>query len=258
MTIETRSVFYYGHVIDDTNPNLPFSEGGPEINAVLNLGDYTLAEFTTEVARAMNDIGGQIYTVAVNRDTRIITISAPGTFELLVSTGSTIGTGVYSLIGFTGADRTAAITYAGDSASGEEFTPQFYLQDWIASEDFVNPTSSVVNTSAAGDVEVVTFSDEYFFEFNIKFQTDNDQGFNAWIETDLSGVSNFRAFMVAIIKRTRFEIMRDRDTRSSFEKIILQKTPLSSQGTGFKLLENKRIKGYFDSGKLTFKDVTAT
>ena len=113
MTIETRSEFIFGHIITTNNRNIPFDEGGPELNAQLNVGTYSLTDYVVEVARAMNVVGGQTYTVSVDRATGFITISAPGTFSLLFATGATIGTGNVSLLGFAATDLTGSTSYTG-------------------------------------------------------------------------------------------------------------------------------------------------
>lgn len=53
--IRTKSKFYYGHTIDSDNNLLDFKEGaGTELTATLNVGEYSLTDFVTEVARALN------------------------------------------------------------------------------------------------------------------------------------------------------------------------------------------------------------
>lgn len=257
--INTRSVFYYGHVIDETNFSLDFNEGGGEITANLNLGSYTLTEYATEVQRALNDAGALDYTVTVNRDTRILTIAASANFDLLVSTGSTLGVSTFGLAGFTGVDRTGAATYDGDTASGSEYKPQFKLQSYVPSENFVIPNRASVNTSASGrNVETVTFGDVNFTEFNITFVTDRPQGLDSPMENNPNAVSELRDFLTAVTKKNTIEFMPDRDNRGTFENLLLERTQSDRNGVGFQLFEmlNKSMPGFYESKRLRFRKIT--
>jgi hypothetical protein len=88
MTIETRSKFYYGHTVNEANLYINFDDGSGEVTAQLRAGSYSLTDYVTEVARAMNEVGGQEYTVTVDRSTRLITISASANFSILFLSGT--------------------------------------------------------------------------------------------------------------------------------------------------------------------------
>ena len=108
--LSTMSKWYYGHYIDTTNRNLPFNDGTDKV-AILNVGDYTLTEFVTETSRALNAASSLTFTVSVDRSTRLITIAAGSTFELQTTSGASAN--VFSLLGFSGADKTGTNTYTG-------------------------------------------------------------------------------------------------------------------------------------------------
>lgn len=262
--LKTRSLFYYGYSITSDNFQLDFNEGGGELTAQLNIGNYTLTEFVDELIRALNSTPtiANTYDVVVDRDTRIITISADGNFDLLVQTGSHAGTSAFSLAGFTGLDRTGAATYDGNIASGSEFRPQFFLQGYVDPTIFKKNVSASVNESANGEVEVVTFGEVSFTEFDIRFNTDTAQpngclGGGSYIETSATGVPDLIAFMDNITKKNKIEFMKDRDDTSSFFKLILERTREDSAGIGYKLRERTDIglSGYFDTGIIRFRVV---
>lgn len=257
--LNTRSSFYFGHLVDATNFTIDFSEnsGADVYSANLNLGTYSLTDFVTEVERAMNAEGGQEYTVTLTRSTRIITISAPSNFELLTSSGLTLGTSAFSLIGFSGADKTGFNSYDGNSPSGDEYRPQFYLQNYVDFDDIQEASSSSVSTSAQGVVQVASFGNNKFMECNITNITDLEKVKGNWIENDINAVQNFRNFMLYATKKGEMEFLPNRDDSSSFTKCILESTRMSRNGTGFTIYElyGKGLPNFFESKKLKFREV---
>lgn len=255
--VTTFSKFYYGLIIDTQNQFMDFKEGaGPELTATLDVGEYTFNDILVEVKRALEDAGAFTYTVTGNRATRQITIaSATGTFSLLVGSGSHSGSSIYSLIGFTGSDRTSAMTYSGNGTSGSEYRPQFKLQSYIDQNDWQQAADASINKTASGRVEVVSFGVEKFFTFNIQFATDIDQGCNTVILNNPTGLEDLRNFMRYAITRSPLEFMPDKDLPNTFYKIILETTPDSSTGVGYKLHElyDKNLPGYFETGILKWR-----
>jgi hypothetical protein len=255
MSITTRSVIYYGFELSLTNRNLNFNEGGPELSAPVDIGGYSLTDGLSAVQDALNVAGALTYTVSLDRSTRLVTISTTSTFALLVSTGSQSGTSIFSLMGFTGADRTGASSYTGNLPAAFELLPQFVLQDFVDKADLQEAVEAEVNESADGTVEVVKFGTRQMYEFNIRFITNIDQGSSGVIETDLSGVANARSFLQSAVKKIPFEFMKDRSNRAIFDKILLDSTPLSSKGTGYRLVElyGQGLPGYFETGTLKMR-----
>jgi len=260
MALNTKSVFYFGHLIDNTNFTLDFDEGSGEINAELDPGSYSITEFATELARALNEVSElpQVYTVTVERSTRIVTISAPASFSLLVSTGSNVGTSVFTLAGFTGADRASGTSHDGDSPTGKEYLPQFKLQQYVPSSIWRNPTSASVNISSSGVVEVIRFGNIQFMECNIKWVTNNDVGTNDYIDNNPTALTDLIEFMDAITQKNTIEFMEDRDSRSFFETMILEKTRESTDGVGYKISEllNIKLPDWYETNKLMFRKIS--
>lgn len=254
--INTYSKFYYNIVIDETNFNIDFAEGaGPELTATLNPGEYTLDDMKTELERALNDAGALTYTVTVDRSTRLFTITTTSTFKLYVSTGSHLGTSGFTMIGFTGADRTGASTYTSDTAVGSVYEPQFKLQSYVSKDDWQQAADASVNKTASGRVEVVKFGTEKFFQWNINFATNIEQPCGGPILNNASGLANLRDFMQYCITRSPLEFMPDKNTPNTFYKIILESTPDSQNGTGYRLKElyDKSLPGYFETGLLKWR-----
>jgi hypothetical protein len=257
MSLSTHSKWFFGHEIDAANYSLPFDEGAGEILAELNAGSYSLSEFATEIARAMNAVGGQVYTATVNRATRKITISAPGTFALLITTGSTAGTACFALAGFSGADVSGASSYTGGSASGLEYATQFVCQDFVESSDLQGAADATVHKSATGRVEVVKFGTESFFELSLKYATSRPMGSGSPIRENLTGLADLRTFMQNLVTKNRLEFMPDENDPNTFHKVILEKTPENDKGVAYKLREmyGRGLPGFFETGVLKFRVV---
>lgn len=255
MSLNTHSKFYYGYAVSSAALNVDFSEGGPDLLAVLNINDYTMTDFCAELERALNEAGALEYTVSVNRATRIISISASGNFELLVSSGAHAGTSIFDVIGFTGADRTGDDSYAANQASGNVYNTQFILQSHIGSEDYQDATYATINKSASGKVEVVSFGNESFVEFNIKFATDKEIGSGSVVRTNTTGVDDLRALMRFFVSKAPFEFMQDEDDSNAFQSLMLEATADDSKGLKFKLKEmyGMGLPGFFETGVMKFR-----
>lgn len=253
MSIETYSVFNYGHTITDDNKFINFNEGGGELSAQISVGSYTLGEFTDAIALAMNDVGALEYTVTLDRSTRFITVTSTAAFDLLIASGTNSAISAYGLMGFFGADLTGLLTYEGGAASGSQFEPQNILQSFIPFENNVRNTNSSVNQSASGVVEVVTYGQVRFMECNIVPQTDvPNQGY---IKNDVAGLANLRDFLSYSITKAPIEFVPDIDTPSTFTKCLLESTRQSRDGVDFKITQFKKLFKYFQSGQLTFREL---
>ena len=257
MAIDTFSKFYYGHTVDRDNRFINFDEGGGELSAEIAVNSYTLSEFIVAIQTALNGVGTLNYVVTVDRSTRLITIAGDSNFTLLAGTGSQIGQSVFSLMGFSANDLSGNSSYTGDSGSGFEYRPQFRLHNYVDSSTFEQGINTVINKTSEGDVEIVTFGRENFFEMDIKYIT-NNQGDNKVILNNPTGLADAISFMQDITQKRRFEFMKDVDDPDTFSKVILESTPGFSQGTGFKLKERfqDNLRDYYDTGLLKLRVVT--
>ena len=251
MSITTTPVFYYGYTVTVNNIYLNFNEGGAELTGIVSAGNYSFTALGQEIERVLNSYGTQLYTVAANRSARTFTISAPSTFSLLFASGSNAGLGVGSIIGFT-TDQTGSLSYTG-SATGSEFIPQFPLQDYTGLDDYQEYSSATINESESGKVETFSVGLRKFMEFNIGPITNNSVAGLFRKTTD--AVGDLRSFMTFIISKSDIEFMPDETDRSTYYTIVLERTPTSSTGTGFKLNElySKGLVGFFETGKLRFR-----
>lgn len=256
MSLTTFSQFFFGHTVTTANNQIDFAEGGPELTALLNIGSYSLEDYATEVARALNAAGAFTYTVTVDRDNGELTISAGSTFSLLVATGSHSGLSAYSMMGFTGADRTTFSTYTGNNMSGSDYVPQFILQDHISTDDLRSSQDETVNTSANGQIiEVIKFGVKKFIQLSIKYSTDISQPGVGPITDNPTGVSDLRTFMQYITTKAPIEYMPDLSDPDTFQTIFLDSTGESPNGTAYTLKEryDRGLPGYFDTSILKFR-----
>lgn len=247
--INSMSKFYFGTEVTLTNFYLNFDEGGSELTAILRRGYYSLTDFAAEIARAMTEAGGQTYSVSVNRSTRVLTISASGSFSLLITSGTNVGQDIFSLAGFSGVDVTGT-SLSGGSGAGYEYIPQFRLQDYVKPGQRQETIDSTINETGSGRIEIVKFGLRSFIEMNIRFITSVCQG--GAIENNPEGYEDAEFFMTELIKRGDIEFMPDRNDTSTFYEISLDSTEQDSKGLKFKLTEEP-VQDYYKTGKLVFR-----
>lgn len=253
MGLSTFSTFYYGIKIDTNSQNLNFSEGGGELTAVISVGSYALSDFVVKIQDALNTAGALVYIVTVDRNTRQITISATGTFEILLLSGTQISTSPFSIMGFSGgSDLTGSATYTGASGSGSEYTPQALLQDYVDGEHQIEKIQSSVNESGSGDLEIISFGEKKIIEMSFKWINNNIE-VRGFVKKDSNAVSNVLVFLNDLIRRGPLEFMPDISTRSTFKKCVLESTPSSSKGIGFKLEEHSELQDFHNIGPVKFR-----
>ena len=257
MSITTRSAFTYGHTITVDNQSMPFSENGvDELVATFRIGAYTLGDFATEMARAMNEAGTLNYVTTLDRSTYKITISGDAVFWLYVTSSTLSSVSPYSLLGFTTERSGTASSYEGDLMSGSIFKPQFLLQSFVAFEDNQEANEVTVNETASGRIQVVKYGDINFMECNITAQTNIRQAKGSAVEDNPTGEDDLRAFMKYIVTKAPIEFIPDRDA-TAFTDCLLEKTQRSSKGTGYKLKElyTKGYANWWESGLITFREI---
>lgn len=256
--IQTRSQFYYGHTVDENNFWLDFQEGtDPILSAQVEIGEYTITDFCSAVARAMNLIGTFDYSVTLNRTTRIITILGSGSFKVLPVSGANSSKSVLPLLGIV-SDTGLATSHAGVNASGSIWRPQRRAQNFIDFMDQQSAVDGVSRQTTNGKVESVRFGTTY--TMSAQFDFINNYHIPASIEsieTDLLGIENARAFLVYATTKADLEFMADRSDPATFTKCLLESTPDDKEGLGFKLQElyAKGLVGYFDTGTMKFRKI---
>lgn len=256
MAIDSWSKFYYVDSVTRSNQNLNFDEGSGELQAIIDVASYTLDELPLAIKTAMDAVGTQEYTVTLDRATRVFTISASGSFDLLIDTGTQAGTSIFSVIGFTGADLTGLTTYSGNAQSGTSYGVQFKLQDYVAPDFSQQRIQPAVNESASGKIEVVSFGIRKFIEMNLMFITNSVMDGKV-IRNNASGVEDALSFLEFATTKAPLEFIEDDLDSDTFYKVILESAPGSSDGTGFILKEEtgNNLRDIYKTGLLKWRIV---
>jgi hypothetical protein len=259
MAIETHSKFYYGYEINTQNSKIDIDEGSGELTATLSSGIYSPGDLATEIKTQLDAIGTKTYTVIFNRNDRKFTIACDsGTFDILIASGANSGLSPYDLLGFTGVvDLTGFGTYTSDSASGSEYKTQFKLQDYTPKENWLEKVDASVNQSATGEVEVISFGDVRFIEFNLLFITNKPMDGKV-IRNNASGVEDVRDFLEFAIKRGNLDFMPNENDPNTYTKVLLETTEASSKGIAYRLKEetSKNLPGFYQTGRLKWRVVS--
>ena len=248
MTIFNKSVWYYGHTVTQTNRAIDFQEAGGPLSANLRVGSYSLTGFAAEVARTLNLAGDNTYTSTVDRSSRQITISSDAIFSLLPVTGVS-SQDVFPLLGFS-TDQTGATEYTG-TASGFEYSPTVTLQDYNDFERDQESVNALVNTTASGRVESVTFGRNKFMTCNIRYQSNRKLSF---ANNNDTAVEDLISFLEYATTKAVLEFMPNVNDRDGFRQVVLESTSASSSGTAFRLRESDGIPGIYDTGRLRFRE----
>jgi len=256
MALSTWPKFYYGFEITTDNYYININEGSGELTAILSLGIYSPGDLATEIKTQLDAVGTKVYTVTFNRTTRKFTIACnTGSFSILISSGTNSTLTSYDLLGFTGtSDLSGSGRYTSDSAAGFEYKPQFKLQDYTDPEHWLEKTDAAVNEAANGLVEVVSFGDINFTQFNLLFITDKPMDGRV-IRNNPQGVANLTDFLESAIRRGNVDYMPDEDTPTTFYKLILESTEASNKGIAFRLKEEtgKSLPGFYQTGILKWR-----
>lgn len=250
MALKGYSAFNYGHSIDNNNRFINFSEGGPELTCLVSIGSYTLQTFANAIATALNSVGAQEYDVTVDRDTRQLTITAPGNFELLISSGTNKTISAYVLMGFSGADLVASDSYTGNEASGSQYITQTPLLDYTPFELNQVKTEAVVRKTSSGINEVIVYATDQIMKCAMPAITDITP--QRHIRTTATGVQEAREFLEYVIGKNKIEFMPSIDDMYTYTPCLLQKTSTNSKGVGFWLKPRKKLAGYYEIKGLEF------
>jgi hypothetical protein len=252
-TITTLSAFTYGHTVTLDNRSVDFSEGGPEIQGNLEVGNYSLEEYAAEWERMLNTFGTFTYTVSVDRSTGKLQFTASSSVTFLAGTGTRIGTGAWEMAGFDPSDQLGT-SFQSDNRSGKLYRPQYLLDNYTSPDHYKVKESAAVNISASGQVQVLSFGDGSRMKCNIKAIT-NKTGLkiDPWYE-NASGISDALDFLEYIITKGKVEFMPDIDTPNTFFKLLLDSTKEDRSGVAFEL-KNMKTPDVYESGDLTFREV---
>ena len=236
--IYTFSSFLLPITVTTSNQNLNFDEGGGELLAQIDTGVYNLSTIGAALETALNLAGADVYTVTTDRQNRLITISSDGTFDLLISSGSQIGTTIFTDLGFTGADTGSAASHTSDTAFSFLYRPQFLIQNYVPADNKKEKIDSVINESSGGVIETINFGTRRKIKMDLKFITSRqDVADGVHIKYNPTGYEDAITFMDGIITKNQFEFMPDLNDADEFLLCILDKTPASSTGVGYEFTE---------------------
>jgi hypothetical protein len=256
--IHTFSKFIYGTSMDATNNNGDFKESGGALLATVEAGPYTLGELCEAVADALTAAGGQTYTVTYSRTTGLVTISAAGTFQLLLGSGANRLESYWEILGFTqGSDQTGTNTYTGASRAGTEYYPQFMLQSYVGPDNYKQAIDPTVNRTSSGRTELVSFGTDEMIEMDIKFITNLPMD-GVVIKNNPTGLTDAVAFFDDITLKSRFEFVPDIATPGTFHKVVLESMPNFKDGSGYKLKElfMQNLPDIYETGLMQLRVVS--
>lgn len=254
-SISPLALFYYSESVDTNNFYVDFDEGSGEITATVESGSYTMEELGAALETALNSISLNTYSVVFLRDERKYQVTGSVAFSFLVSSGSHNGQSALTLFGFTGSDTPSQTVNISQFQAGGIYLVQFPLQSYVDQEDYQKAVSASINKSASGEIEVIKFGTEKFYEFEIKLITNIDQGGSGIVRTNLTGILDVRLFLRYCTSKRPLEMMLDSNDANTFVKVLLESTEAERDGTGYRLKElySKNLPGYFETGKLTFR-----
>lgn len=251
MTVFTKSQWFYGHTVEINNRLVDFSRASVVYQGSLSVGAYTLTSYAQALVRAMNTADpGNTYLASVDRTTRTITIQGDDNFEILGATGLGLSASTLPLAGFI-TDTNSSNTYTG-IASGFVFRPQLSLQEFTPFDLDQDAADSVINQSASGRIEAVSFGRNRFMTCNIRYQNNNKAQFTGLRD----GLDELKDFLIYATTKSDLEFMANIDAPNTFTACVLESTARSSKGTGFKLIESNGLPGFYDSGRLVFRERT--
>lgn len=234
MALQKKSTFLYGLQITSANSSLDFKNalGGPEINATLNTGFYSLQDLMAEVVRAMGAADPvNTYTYSIDRtfsggtQNRVTIATATGTYlDLLFGTGSRIATSVASTLGFAATDQTGALSYQGTSSCGTLLQPTLVGYTYLP-PSFMQKMIGTPNISAAGIKETIYFATHQFYQVEFKY------------EPELKVSTEWAPFMQWASKGRPLEFCPDVTAPNTVFNSTLEKTGYDGKGMGYQFRE---------------------
>ena len=233
MALKAKSLFLYNFSITSSNQNLPFKAAslGPEIDAVISVGTYSLATLATAIAAAMNSAdSANVYTVTVDRTAdsgtgNRITIATSGSFlSLLFSTGTTAPSSIRDVISFGHSDLTGATTYTNSSSSGTALVTSWYGNNYEPPQ--VNKTNfGTVNVSTNGTKEAITWTIQSFIGVEFKY------------EAQATVLTAWSALISWMIQQQPFDFTPEISAPTVFYPVTLEKSSSDGKGLGFNMKE---------------------
>ena len=250
MALQNSSLFLYGYTVSDSNKYLNFraASGGSELTAELGLGYYSLTDLMSEISTQMEAIDSlHQYTVSADRSyngglENRVTIQTSGTYlDLLFSSGTNASESCRSLIGFPATDQTGATGYTGTTTTGTYLEPAYVGYNYIPNT-MMKKTQGSVNISGWGLKEVITFSQNQFFEVEFKYEPE------AEVKTLWQDLFDWMS------QGRSIEFTPSISSPNTIINCTLDKTSYDGKGLGFKWKEMLPDFPFnYQTGNLTFR-----
>lgn len=250
MALRAKSMFLYGLEVRDDNQNLPFRAvlAGPELNAVIPAGFYSLTSLITQIAASMH-VADPIHTYTVTADRTVsggtenrITISTSGSYlDLLFATGTTAASSVRDLIAFGIFDYTGSTMYTNGDSSGTPLVTEWYGKNYQPPEVFTKNFGSV-NVSTSGEKEAITWTIQRFI--GVEYEH----------EPQPKVLTEWRDLINWMIQQKPFDFTPEISSPTTVHEVTLEKSTDDGKGLGFNMKEMSPLKSFmFTTGPMTFR-----
>ncbi len=250
MALKAQSLFLYDFEVTENNRSIDFvrQSGGPEIQATLTLGFYSLSSLATEIVRAMQEVDTlNSYTVSVDRTLvsgteNRVTIATDGIFlSLLFGTGTRVASSVALLIGFAASDRTGATSYLGIATSGTPLIPDQIGYSYLPPTLYRKINGSV-NISTSGLKEAVVFQIQKFWQVNFKY------------EPEAKVITEWTDLMTWMIQQRRMEFTPEITSPTVFFEGTLERTTGDGKALGYIMREMlPQFPFFYETGIMLFR-----
>ena len=254
MALANPALILYGFEVDADNMYIDFQNApaGPVLTATIGVGDYTLTDFLTAVATALNLADPtNTYTATVDRSiaggmqNRITLASSGAFFSVLFASGPHAGATPASLLGFQTLDKTGAVSYVGSVSAGTTLMSVYPGYNFISVERKQEVQGSV-NISANGDKEAIVFEIQTFWSIEFKYEP-IAKAESAWLD-----------FFQWAIQQKPLEFTPDYTQFNNFYGGTLESTGAQGQGLGFEMTEMlPSFPGLCETGRLDFRQAVA-
>ena len=255
MALKDKSLFTWGIQVHSLNCYLPFknSSGGAEIDAVLNLGFYTLTTLATEIARAMNaadstnTYGCTVDRTYSNNTQNRLTISTSGSYlKILFGTSSFAWQSITNLVPFGNSDLTGATSYTSTGTTGTSFQTSWY------GKNYQPPTLNlkvigVKNMAADGTVETVWWSQQQLIQVEFQY------------EAQAYALATWQPFLSWIVRGRPVDFTPETNVPATVYSVTLDKSNADGKGLGIQMKE--MIPDYpllYTTGPLDFRLVSGS
>lgn len=250
MALRAKSMFLYGLEVRPDNQNLPFraTSGGPQLNAVLPLGYYSLTSMAAQIKSSLHLADpAHTYTVTVDRNVMSgtenrITIATSGTYlDLLFATGTLASTSCRDLIGFGIFDYTGNTTYTNGNTSGVALTTDWFGNNYQPPEVYVK-NFGTVNVATNGEKESITWTVQRFIGVEFKF------------EPQPKVLTDWAALISWMIQQKPFDFTPEITSPNAVYQVTLEKSSEDGKGLGFNMKEMvPQFPFMYSTGPLTLR-----